>query len=62
MLDFEFCINTGGSTPACYRQLSYGFHERKIVNRHITALKDSDLIVDYKGPWGSLLVLAPKPH
>ena len=62
VLDFEFCIDTGDSDPVCCRQPSYGYHERKIMNQHISALEDSGLIVDCEGPWGSLLVLAPKPH
>ena len=62
VLDFEFCIDTGDSPPVCCRQPKYSYRERKIMNTHIQALDDSGLITDYTGPWGSLLLLAPKPH
>ena len=62
VLDFVLYIDTGYSIPVCCRQPSYEYHERKIMNKHIAALEDSGLIVDCEGPWGSLLVLAPKPH
>ena len=32
------------------------------MNKHIEALDASGLITDCTGPWGSLLLLAPKPH
>ena len=32
------------------------------MNKHISVLEDSGLIVDCEGHWGSLLVLAPKSH
>ena len=32
------------------------------MNRHIASLEDSSLIVDCKGPLGSLLILDPKPR
>ena len=62
MLDFEFCIDTGDSKPVCCRQPSYGIHERKIMDEHIQALEANDWICDCEGPWGSIVVLAPKPH
>ena len=33
-----------------------------MMNTHIQALDDSGLITYCTGPWGSLLLLAPKPH
>ena len=62
MLDFEFCIDTGDSKPVCCRQPSYGIHERKIMDKHIQVLEANDWICDCEGPWGSIVVLAPKPH
>ena len=60
MFDFEFCIDTGDFKPVCYRQPSYGIHERKIMDKHIHILETKDWICDYEGPWGSLILLAPK--
>ena len=64
VLDFVFFIDTGDSTPVYCRQRqhSYGYHEQKIMKKHITALEDSGLIVACEGPWAFLLFLAPKPH
>ena len=62
MLDFEFYTDTDDSVPVCCRQASYRFNERKIVNRHIVAIKNSGLIVDCEGPLDWLLVFATKPH
>ena len=64
VLDLVFFIDTGDSTPVYCRQRqhSYGYHEQKIMKKHITALEDSGLIVACEGPWAFLLFLAPKPH
>ena len=62
MLDFEFCIDTGNSPPVCCKQPVYEFHERKIMNELIDDLENSGLIRDCEGVWGSLLLLAAKPH
>ena len=40
----------------------YGIHEKKIMNNHIQVLEDNDWIYDCVGNWGSLLLLAAKPH
>ena len=56
MLDFEFCIDTGSSPPVCCRQPVYGFQESKIMNKLLDALENSGRA------WGSLLLLAAKPH
>ena len=62
MLDFDFGIDTGNSPPVCCKQPVYGFHESKIVNKPIDTLENSGLIRDCEGAWGSLLLLAAKPH
>ena len=62
MFNFEFCIDTGDSKPDCCRQSSYGIHERKIMDKHIHILETNDWICDCEDPWGSLILLAPKPH
>ena len=61
ILDFEFCFDTGDSTPDCCRQSNYGFDDRKIMNHHITDLEDSGLITDFESSWVSLLLFAAKP-
>ena len=62
IFDFEFCIDTGNYKHVCYRQSSYGIHERKIMDKYIHILETNDWICDYEDPWGSLILLAPKPH
>ena len=62
MLDFEFCIDTSNSPPVCSRQPVYGFHESKIMTQFKADLEANKLIRNYEGPWGSLLLLAAKPH
>ena len=62
MFDFEFCIDTGNSKPVCYYQSSYSIHERKIMDKHIHILETNDWICDCDDRWGSLMLLAPKPH
>ena len=42
MFDFEFCLDTGDYKPVCCRQLSYGIHEREIMNTCIQILEDND--------------------
>ena len=32
------------------------------MSQHIKALEKSGLITDRTGPWGSILLLAAKPH
>ena len=32
------------------------------MNMHIDILEDNNWICDYEDPWGSLLLLSPKPH
>ena len=62
MFDFEFCIITGGSKPICCWQPSCGIHERNIMDEHIQILETNGWICDCEGPWGSLILLVPKPH
>ena len=59
MFDFEFCIDTCDSKPVCYRQPSYGIHERKIMDKHINILETNDWSCDCEGPWGYLILLTP---
>lgn len=62
ILGYEFAIDTGSATPVCCRKPQYGPHESKIIMESIDALKHNSWIRECKGPWGSSIVLAPKPH
>jgi hypothetical protein len=62
ILDFDFAIDTGGSAPVCCRKPHYGPHESKIIMDQIDVLLNNGWIHPCKGPWGSSIVLAAKPH
>ena len=62
ILNFEFCIDTGGSPPVCCRKPHYGPHEGKIIMEHLDVLLHNGWICVCEGPWGSSIVLAAKPH
>jgi hypothetical protein len=62
VLGFEFAIDTGGSQPVCCRKPSYGPHKSKIILEQQQVLLANGWIWKCYGPWGSLVVLAPKPH
>ena len=62
IIGYEFSIDTGDHTPVCCRKPSYGFHESKIIMEQIKALLANKWIRKCGGPWGSLIVLAAKPH
>jgi hypothetical protein len=59
---FEFVIDTGDATPVCCRFPVYGLHESKIINQQLEVLRSNFWSRRYGGPWGSMIVLAPKPH
>jgi hypothetical protein len=62
ILGFEFAIDTGASAPVCCPKPHDGLHESKIILDHIQSLLHNDWIEECGGAWGSLIVLAPKPH
>ena len=62
ILGYEFSINTGSSKPLCYKKKSYGPYESKIIMELLTQLLGNNWISKCSVPWGSLIVLAPKPH
>ena len=62
ILGYEFSIDTGAATPVSARNRQYGPHESIIMMEHIHALLKNGWIELCKGPWGSIIVLAPKPH
>ena len=62
ILGYEFGIDTGTHTPVCCRKPSYGFHESAIIKKELKKLRNNRWIRRCAGPWGSLIVLAAKPH
>ena len=62
VIGYEFCVDTGGSPPVCCRLPKYGIHESKLMTEQIQALDNNKWIRDCQGPWGSMILLAPKPH
>ena len=62
ILDYEFSIDTGASPPVCCRRPAYGPHEKPIIMEQIDSLLANDWIEECGGVWGSMIVLAAKPH
>ena len=62
IIGYEFGIDTGAATPVSAKNRQYGPHESLIMMEHIHALLKNGWIEPCKGPWGSIIVLAPKPH
>ena len=62
ILDYEFSIDTGAAKPFFCRRPTYGPHERPIILEQISSLLDNDWIEECGGAWGSMIVLAAKPH
>ena len=62
ILGYEFAIDTGDHTPICCKKPCYGFHESKVMMQQIHTLLGNCWIKKCGGPWGSLIVLAAKPH
>ena len=62
ILEYEFSIDTGTSKPVCCKSRQYGPHESSIMMSQVEALLNNDWIEESQGPWGSIIVLAPKPH
>jgi hypothetical protein len=62
ILGFEFTINTGGSQPVCCRKPNYGPRESAIILKQQDVLIANSWIRKCYGPWGSLIILVPKPH
>ena len=63
ILDYEFAVDTGAAKPVCCKNPSYGHYESKIIMTQVEQLLDNDWITECKqGSWGSMIVLAPKPH
>ena len=62
IIGYEFAIDTGDSKPVCCKKPYYGPYESEIILEQIKALLANGWIEDCEGPWGSMIVLAPKPH
>ena len=62
IIGYVFHIDTGNATPVCCKKPAYGYFESEIILKQIQDLLINTWIRRCGGPWGSLLVLAPKPH
>ena len=62
IIGYEFAIDTGTCKPVCCRKPAYGPHEAKIIMEQIKNLQKNNWIRPCSGAWGSMIVLAPKPH
>ena len=62
IIGFEFSIDTGTAKPVCCRKPTYGFYENDIIMKQIAELLKNGWIRLCQGPWGSIIVLAAKPH
>ena len=62
VLGCELCIDTGISLLVCCQLPRNGIHESKVMTDQIEALNNNKWIRDCKGVWGSMILLAPKPH
>jgi len=62
ILGYEFGIDTGGAQPVCCRKPSYGPYESRIIMEQVNQLLHNKWIEECEGPWGSMIVLAQKPH
>ena len=62
ILGLQFSVDTGSAQPSCC-QPRYGLFESRIMDEHIQALLNKNWIQQWnRGTWGSMIVLAPKPH
>ena len=63
ILGIQFRVDTGSAQPSCCCQPRYGFFESHIMDNHIQALLNKNWIKRWnRSAWGSMNVLAPKPH
>ena len=62
IIGYEFGIDTGDAKPVCCAKPQYGYHESAIIMEQVLALLKNSWIEECEGPWGSMVVLAPKPH
>ena len=62
IIGYEFGIDTGNAKPVCCRKPSYGPYEAEIIMTFVRQLLGNEWISRCRGPWGSQIVLAQKPH
>ena len=62
ILGYEFGIDTAGAKPVCCRKPLYGHYESKVILEQVQQLLINGWIEKCEGPWGSMVVLAQKPH
>ena len=57
-----FGTDTGELKPVCCKKCAYGLYESKIIMDQVQQLLSNGWAKRCKWPWGSLIVLAAKPH
>jgi len=62
IIAYEFGIDTGNAKPVCCRKPSYGPYKAEIIMKVVRQLINNLWISRCRGPWGSQIVLAQKPH
>ena len=62
ILGYKFGINTAGAKPVCCRKPLYGHYESKVILEQVRQLLMNGWIEKCERPWGSMVVLAQKPH
>ena len=62
IIGFDFSIGTGTAKPVCCKKTTCGFYKNNIIMQQITELLNNRWIRLCQGPWGSIIVLAAKPH
>ena len=62
ILGYEFSIDTGDSKPVFCEKPAYGLYESKIFMGQVQQILANGWAKQFKGPWGSLIVIIAKPH
>ena len=62
ILGYELAIDAGDSKPVCWKKPAYVPYEYKIVMDQVQKLLANGSIKQCHLPWGSIIVLAAKPH
>jgi hypothetical protein len=62
ILGFQFNVDAGQAKPICCKQPQHGPHESQVIAVLAEQLQKKGTIKEDRGPWGSLVTLASKPH
>jgi len=62
IIGYQFALDTGNSKPVCCRKPAYGPYKAEIIMTFVRQLLANLWINRCKGPWGSQIISAQKPH